>query len=169
MSAGFSTAYSFFALFCHHPIKLLPSSDTLLALSAEPPKFSSTMANFQDLISISLPLPILLHALGLLLIGLIQVFTPSRSSHPPSALSGIATLAISLAYLSTSYMPITENVFLHASVPVRMILGAVALIKVAVEAGKEKSPLVVVALYDGLGGVALGWWLGRWDGRIEGY
>lgn len=79
---------------------------------------------------------------------------------------GIATLGLGLAYTFTSYMPIAENSFLYASVPVRIILAVMAAVKAGLGAGEEERALWVVAAYDGLGGVVLGFWLGRWDGRI---
>jgi hypothetical protein len=85
---------------------------------------------------------------------------------------GIATTGLGLAYLSTAYMPVDKNQFLHASVPVRMVLAGAAGIKLLV-AGKGMSADQLksfwgVALYDGIGGFLLGWWLGTWGGRVPG-
>lgn len=65
-----------------------------------------------------------------------------------------------------------ENQFLYATVPVRMILASVAGLKVLLagrEIGmEEKRALLGIAIYDGLGGVVLGWRLGGWSGRVPG-
>merc|ERR1711939_859167 len=105
---------------------------------------------------INLPWPITLHAFGLAFLGLYQTFrltssTKANSSSskpvPANPMLGIATFGLSLAYLSTSYMPIEQNQFLYAD---------------------EKRNLLVVAAYDGLGAVALGLWLGTFEGRVPG-
>jgi hypothetical protein len=69
-------------------------------------------------------------------------------------------------------MPIRENQFLYASVPVRMILAGAAGLKLLV-AGKGMSAdhskeVLGIVLYDGIGGFLLGWWLGTWGGRAPG-
>ncbi|KDQ54553.1 hypothetical protein JAAARDRAFT_196467 [Jaapia argillacea MUCL 33604] len=133
------------------------------------------------ILAVHLPWPILLHAVGLSLLGLHFTFTPS----PPSSTSdiramlGITTTAIGLSYLSTSYMPIHQNAFLYASVPVRILLGGLMGLKVLLSdrasgqgrgMGKEmRKQFLTFAIYDGLGGLALGWWLGTWSGRMPGY
>ncbi|KAF9509613.1 hypothetical protein BS47DRAFT_143263 [Hydnum rufescens UP504] len=123
---------------------------------------------------INLPWPILLHALGLLALGLNQIFRrspPGRVSELTTML-GISTTALALGYLCTAYVPLHQNVFLHASVPVRMLLGTIAGLKLfQVGSGISaagKVELWTILLYDGFGGVALGWFLGGWGGRIPG-
>jgi len=116
--------------------------------------------------TINLPLPILLHAAGLTLLGLHITFYRK----PSTPLLGIASLGLGVAYLATSYMPVAENQWLHASVPVRMILGAVAGVRAFIAKDCEATrELIGVLLYDGLGGLLLGWSLGRWDGKVAGY
>jgi hypothetical protein len=121
---------------------------------------------------INLPWPILLHAFGLLGLGTIQIFRrspPGRVSEL-TAMLGIATAALGLAYLSTAYMPLHQNAFLYASVPVRMILATIAGLKLlqlgptVSETGRAE--LLTVLLYDGIGGAVVGWFLGTWSGRI---
>jgi len=116
---------------------------------------------------LNLPWFITVHALGLSTLGLYLAFF-SNPSKPTSTL-GIATLGLGLAYLSTSYVPIEENQFLYASVPVRIILAAVAGLKALTAGKEEKKALVGIAVYDGLGGAILGWWLGKWSGMVPGY
>ncbi|KAH7098072.1 hypothetical protein BKA62DRAFT_402640 [Auriculariales sp. MPI-PUGE-AT-0066] len=122
---------------------------------------------------VNLPWPILLHAVGLTVLGLFLVFeTPRRPVDDRSPL-GVATLGLGLAYLSTSYMPINENQFLHASAPVRMVLGVVAGIKLVLSRGNNpavytaRTNLLVIFIYDGLGGAVLAYYLGTALGRIQ--
>jgi hypothetical protein len=125
---------------------------------------------------VNLPWPILAHAVGLTFLGLKLVFIPSG---PPgrafdaSSMLGIASMGLGLAYLSTSYMPMHENQFLYASAPVRIILAGVAALKLLVAGNKmsaeHSKELLAVALYDGIGGFLVGWWLGTWGGRVPGF
>ncbi|PGH27187.1 hypothetical protein AJ80_01144 [Polytolypa hystricis UAMH7299] len=113
--------------------------------------------------TVNLPLPILLHALGLAGLGIYGTF----KGRP--AMTGIAATGLGLAYLFTSYMPVEQNQFLHASVPVRLILAALAALKLPTAWASDRNPLLVVALYDGLGALWLGYSLGIYNGRIAGY
>jgi hypothetical protein len=115
---------------------------------------------------INLPWFITAHALSLSTLGLYLTFSSTPSKQTSTL--GIATLGLGLAYLSTSYVPVEENQLLYASVPVRVILAAVAGLKALVARKEERGTLVGVAVYDGLGGVVLGWWLGSWSGRVPG-
>ena len=119
---------------------------------------------------INLPWFITLHAFGLLAVGLNLVLRspqqpqqPQRQQQrpqeqherrqPPSPLLGIATVALSLAYLGTAYMPMEQNAFLYASVPIRMLLALLAAGRLAMGArGEDWVALVLVAGYDGVGG-----------------
>jgi hypothetical protein len=93
--------------------------------------------------------------------------TPSPEADIRSAL-GIATFALGVAYLATSYMPISQNQFLHASAPVRMLIGALCGLKLLIGRNKltknGRQTLLMLGLYDGIGGFLVGYWLGRWDG-----
>jgi hypothetical protein len=120
---------------------------------------------------IHLPWFISVHAWGLTTLGLYYVFKVvppgKRAGHTPAL--GIATIGIGVAYLFTSYMPIEQNQWLHASVPVRLLLAALLILRALIGTGltvAEKKSLLSLAIYDGLGGAVLGLWLGRWDGRI---
>lgn len=122
---------------------------------------------------INLPVLIWGHSLFLSYIGLRNIFRSSPTGKPDrqtetSAMSGITTLAIGVAYLATSYMPIEQNQFLHASVPVRIFLALLAILRLLVvkdisKAGKNE--MLFVALYDGLGAIVCGWQLGNFTGR----
>jgi hypothetical protein len=85
---------------------------------------------------------------------------------------GVAALGLGLAYFLTSYMPIEQNQFLHASVPVRLILAAASAYKAFIGRKElsdiEKKRLWGVTIWDGFGAVVLGWWLGKWNGRVPG-
>ncbi|EEH21828.2 hypothetical protein PABG_04044 [Paracoccidioides brasiliensis Pb03] len=113
--------------------------------------------------TINLPLPILLHALGLTALGVYLTFNGARPT------LGLASTGLGLAYLSTSYMPIELNQFLHASVPVRMILAGLAALRLPTARTQDRMALITVTLYDALGGLILGYTLGRWDGKVPGY
>ncbi|KAH8815467.1 hypothetical protein F5884DRAFT_747007 [Xylogone sp. PMI_703] len=122
---------------------------------------------------INLPWFVTLHAAGMAFLGLRMLFRtgPVSRQNDVSAMLGIATIGLSLGYLCTSYVPMEQNQFLHASVPVRVILAALAGLRVVFGSGltsQGKKDLLVVLFYDGLGGLAVGWWLGRYDGRIAG-
>ena len=124
-----------------------------------------------SLLPIHLPWFIFIHAFGMSILGLYLLFKappPGQTAgHTPQL--GIASLAIGLAYLFTSYMPVEENQWLHASVPVRLILGLLLGLRTVVGDGlteAEKRSLRNLGLYDGFGAVVLGLWLGRFDGRL---
>ncbi|TFK67705.1 hypothetical protein BDN72DRAFT_858945 [Pluteus cervinus] len=87
---------------------------------------------------------------------------------------GISVTALGLAYFATSYMPIEQNQFLYASVPVRLILASLAAGKAltmntkTVEARRDQRDLWFITVLDGIGGIVLGWWLGEFSGRVSG-
>lgn len=70
-------------------------------------------------------------------------------------------------------MPMEENQFLHASAPVRVLLASLAGVKWLATrnagAGAASTALLGVVLYDGLGGLVLGWYLGTFSGKIAAY
>ncbi|KAG5305202.1 class III chitinase [Histoplasma capsulatum G186AR] len=113
--------------------------------------------------TVHLPVPVLLHALGLFSLGMYLTFTKV-----PSAL-GIAVTGLGLSYLLTSYVPIEQNQFLHASVPVRIILATLAAARLPTAPQAERKNLIILILYDFLGGVMVGYILGQWNGRLPGY
>jgi hypothetical protein len=144
---------------------------------------------------VNLPWFITLHAFWLTFTGLHLLFTAplstfissrSKSSTSPksslskkddhSALLGMSSLGLGLAYLTTSYMAIEENQFLYATVIGRIVLGSLVGLRRALEVvgGKERQGevkrldgekgiqmAVYVGLYDLLGGIVLGFWLGK--------
>ena len=68
-----------------------------------------------------------------------------------------------------------ENQFLHASAPVRVLLASLAGLKWLTisreNAGlyTKRNALLAVLLYDGLGGLVLGWYLGTFSGKVASY
>ncbi|KAJ7888509.1 hypothetical protein B0H13DRAFT_2042226 [Mycena leptocephala] len=122
---------------------------------------------------ILLPWPILLHALGLTTLGCSMLLAkPNEKAPEDISTLGITTIALGMSYISTSYMPIAENQFLHASAPVRVSLALLAGLKwltIGAENArlyKKRNMLLGVLLYDGLGGLLLGWYLGTFSGKV---
>jgi hypothetical protein len=122
--------------------------------------------------TINLPVLVLIHAIFLTVAGLRMLFR--RTAKPDleaeaTAMAGIAYLAIGVAYLSTSYMPISENQFLHASVPVRIGLALVAGLRLVLVDNISQggyNQMLFTLLYDGIGGIVCGWRLGNFTGRV---
>ncbi|OCK75301.1 hypothetical protein K432DRAFT_386292 [Lepidopterella palustris CBS 459.81] len=139
---------------------------------------------------INLPTPILIQAVGLVGLGLHMTFTgriPWVSSSYPTSITplalrnrdttfllGAVTFALGLTYFVTSYVPVAENQWLHASVPVRFCLSVLFFGRLAVSGRQEFSTegyweLVGLGLIDLIGSISVGMTLGKWDGRVEGY
>ena len=97
--------------------------------------------------------------------------SPSRENNLRATL-GSASVSLGLAYLMTSYVPIVENQFLHASVPLRLLMSVLLPTKYWSEKGtvseEAEKEFLFVATHDGVLGLFLGWQLGRWDGRVAG-
>ncbi|PGH12986.1 hypothetical protein AJ79_03959 [Helicocarpus griseus UAMH5409] len=113
--------------------------------------------------TINLPFPVLLHALGLTVLGTYLTFTKAPAP------MGITTAGLGLAYLFTAYVPIEQNQFLHASVPVRILLAALAAARLPFANSQERKVLMMITLYDLLGGGMVGYSLDRWNGKVAGY
>ena len=69
-------------------------------------------------------------------------------------------------------MPLEENQFVFASVPVRLMLSA-GIFALCMMKGKEMSKggfweLMGLAVFDGLAATGLGFYLGRFDGIVGG-
>lgn len=86
---------------------------------------SRVVQNALDIVPYNLPWFVWIHALGLTYIGLKLTFVPRMKEGYPAGF-GTTTLAVGLSYLATSWMPIEDNQFLHASVPIRFVLIAFA-------------------------------------------
>lgn len=77
--------------------------------------------------------------------------------------------------IATAYMPMEENQFLHASAPVRVLLAILAGLKwMTISKGdaklyKKRNALLAILLYDGLGGLIVGWYLGTFSGKVAAY
>jgi hypothetical protein len=138
---------------------------------------------------INLPAPLILQSVASVGLGLYIAFfrkppfvhngytaiVPSNA--PPRTADAISLLGLVIAgleslYLVASYMPIEENHFIAASIPVRLALAlSMACICVAHRKTMSKSgfwELVGLGVVDGGSAIALGIWLGRWDGIIQG-
>ncbi|KAJ6545357.1 hypothetical protein B0H19DRAFT_1266806 [Mycena capillaripes] len=100
---------------------------------------------------------------------------PNETAPEDISTLGITTIALGMSYISTSYMPIAENQFLHASAPVRVSLALLAGLKwltIGAENArlyKKRNVLLGVLLYDGLGGLLLGWYLGTFSGKVAAF
>ncbi|KAK6515452.1 hypothetical protein TWF506_007787 [Arthrobotrys conoides] len=126
----------------------------------------------------NLPWPITVHAVALTALGVAMAFSRRKPDVSPelrgaNSLIGITTTTIGLAYLSTSYVPIEQNQFLHASVPVRLAIATLLATSAVVNRkdmdDKSWRTHVGFALWDGIGALWLGWYLDRWDGRCYQY
>ncbi|KAF3921413.1 hypothetical protein ABW21_db0201826 [Orbilia brochopaga] len=123
----------------------------------------------------NLPWPILVHSVGLTLLGLNLTFNGNPSSSPEvrgaNSILGVTTTTIGLCYLGTSGVPVEQNQFLHASVPVRLGVAVLLLTAAAVNRRKmdQKGWRVHIGfgIWDAAGALWLGWYLGRWDGRVS--
>ncbi|EPS40384.1 hypothetical protein H072_5808 [Dactylellina haptotyla CBS 200.50] len=121
----------------------------------------------------NLPWPILVHSAALTALGLAMAFSrtpgPSPELRGANSLIGITTATIGLAYLSTSGVPIEQNQFLYASVPVRLLIAVLlatsAIVNQKAFDAKSWRTHIGFALWDGIGALWLGWHLNRWDGR----
>lgn len=126
--------------------------------------------------AVNLPPIIFAHSIFLCFLGLYLVFRRPAENikqrlmvNEAWGMVGIITFALGIAYLATSYMPIEDNQFLHASVPVRILLAGLAALRLLLNRGmtnEGRAQMWFVLLYDGFGGMLCGWQLGRWDGRI---
>jgi hypothetical protein len=134
-------------------------------------------------IQINLPWFLQAHAYFFTAFGLYTVFKPfpsrpsTKTTSPRAAPNlapqlGVASIAIGLAYLCTAYVPVEENTWLYASVPVRIILALILGTKAAIDrnlSSQQRRSLLVLGLYDGLGGIVLGLWIGTFSGKIPRY
>ena len=78
-------------------------------------------------------------------------------------------MGIGFSYLATSYMPIEQNQYLHASIPGRIIVASLCLMKAAWRrkslSQEALNELVMVAVVDGGMSLYLGTQLG-FNGRV---
>ncbi|KAJ0418899.1 hypothetical protein BJY00DRAFT_287229 [Aspergillus carlsbadensis] len=87
-----------------------------------------------------------------------------------NALLGIITSALMLPYFVSSYMPLEQNQWLHASVPIRlwisgMLIGNV-LLRRKTMSREGYWEFLILGVMDGVSAFALGKYLGRFDGRV---
>ncbi|KAL2784570.1 hypothetical protein BJX66DRAFT_316472 [Aspergillus keveii] len=87
-----------------------------------------------------------------------------------NALLGIITSALMLPYFVSSYMPIAENQWLHASVPIRLWISAMlignVLLRRKTMSREGYWEFLMLGVMDGVSAFALGNFLGRFDGRV---
>ncbi|KAI9745756.1 MAG: hypothetical protein M1835_002583, partial [Candelina submexicana] len=125
-----------------------------------------------DMSNINLPLPLKIHMVGLMGVGLFKAFQPPSSdlNEPDTTAAGITGFGLGLGYLLTSSAPIAENQWIAASAPVRMLIGVLAGTVLMVKRntiGKETGDwLRGIAIYDFISGALTGWWLGNYSGRV---
>ncbi|KAG2415185.1 hypothetical protein HFD88_006376 [Aspergillus terreus] len=88
-----------------------------------------------------------------------------------NALLGLMTSCLMLPYFLCSYMPIEENQFLHATVPIRLFVSGVMLGHTLLRGRNGMSEegyweFLVFAVMDAGAAIALGVELGRFDGMV---
>ncbi|KAI1002506.1 hypothetical protein K3495_g5695 [Podosphaera aphanis] len=100
-----------------------------------------------------------------------MTLAPNLTTSYPAGF-GLTTLCIGLTYLLTSRVPIEENQFLHASIPIRGVLVTVAAYRALAMRGltaTQKKDLLGVVVWDGIGALALGYSLGTFKGMPLAY
>jgi hypothetical protein len=87
-----------------------------------------------------------------------------------NALLGVTTSALMLPYFVSSYMPIAENQWLHASVPIRLWISAMlignVLLRRKTMSREGYWEFLMLGVMDGVSAFTLGIYLGRFDGRV---
>jgi hypothetical protein len=140
---------------------------------------------------INLPLPLLIQAISLTGAGFYTAFArrpayvsrdgsytllvPANASPRVADLIscfGVASAGLQSFYLWSSYMPLEENQFVYASVPVRLMLST-TMLAICLLKGKQMSSngfweLLSLAIFDGCAATTLGFYLGRFDGIVGG-
>lgn len=140
--------------------------------------FYTSISSF--LPQINLPWIITFHSSSLVAIGAYNLFgkgpirpAPHTREDEYRTTVGSTFLTLGLAYLLTSYMPLEENQFLYASVPIRVLTSVVLASTWArnreTMSDEGKWEYLGTALYDGAITVWLGWYLGTFSGRVPRY
>jgi hypothetical protein len=84
---------------------------------------------------------------------------------------GIVLTGLQVCYLVTSYMPIEENQFIAASVPVRLglaaLMGTICIVHRKTMSRSGFMELAALAALDGAMAIWLGFYIGRWDGMVK--
>jgi hypothetical protein len=138
---------------------------------------------------INLPAPLILQSVTSVGLGLYIAFFRKPpfvhngytalipSNAPPRTADVISLLGLVIAgleslYLVASYMPIEENQFIAASIPVRLALaismGGICVVHKNTMSKSGFWELVGLGVLDGGAAVVLGIWLRRWDGMVQG-
>lgn len=107
--------------------------------------------------------------------GVCAVRGPLPSTLDTQDLSMLTFASILHSIRPAAFLTIQQNAFLYASAPVRILLALVAGLSLAIgkrtgTAPRDRSRRLfwIACLYDGLGGLALGLWLGTFSGRAPG-
>jgi hypothetical protein len=101
-------------------------------------------------------------------------FVPEPSTRriaDTNALFGVTACVLMLPYFLSSYMPIEENQWLHATVPIRLFLssalGANLLLRGRYMTQEGFWEFLALGVVDFVGAIMLGWELGRFDGMVS--
>ncbi|KAF2499489.1 hypothetical protein BU16DRAFT_273247 [Lophium mytilinum] len=90
---------------------------------------------------------------------------------------GMLALGLGAGYFAGSYMPLEQNQFVHASVPIRLGLAGIMFGVCAVKGRKGMSEegfweLMALGVFDVVGSVIVAFSLGPggvWDGKVKGW
>ncbi|KAF2429823.1 hypothetical protein EJ08DRAFT_260534 [Tothia fuscella] len=104
-------------------------------------------------------------------------YTPLVPSHPTGrvadtiSLLGVVMTGLEVTYLVSSYMPLEENQFIAASVPIRLglsaLMASVCWIHRQSMSDSGFWELLALSALDASAAIQLGFRLGRWDGMIH--
>jgi hypothetical protein len=95
---------------------------------------------------------------------------PSPRTADTVSLLGVVTVGLEVTYLVSSYMPLKDNQFLAASVPVRLglaaLMGVVCVIHRKTMSQSGFWELATLAVLDASAAIELGLQFGRFDGMV---
>jgi hypothetical protein len=95
---------------------------------------------------------------------------PTPRMADTTSLLGVITVGLEVTYLVSSYMPLEDNQFIAASVPIRLglaaLMGTICVIHRKTLSKSGFRELALLAIADASAAVVLGLKLGRWDGMV---